>query len=138
VRPGAQRPGTDLYVMVMTTAPDCRDVLARIADVLATRLPARGGDAQSSYVARLLAQGPDAFLKKIGEEATELVMAAKDNDAARIVAETADLWFHTLVALTHYGVRPETVLQELARREGCSGLAEKAARPTSYQTEQGI
>jgi len=104
------------------------DVLTRLADVLASRLPARGGDAQTSYVARLLAQGPDAFLKKIGEEATELVMAAKDDAPARIVAETADLWFHTLIVLTYYGVRPEDVLQELARRQGLSGLAEKAAR----------
>jgi len=110
------------------TASDRLDVLAHLADVLATRLPAHGGDAQTSYVARLLAQGPDAFLKKIGEEATELVMAAKDGEPERIVAETADLWFHSLVALTYYGLRPEAVLQELARRAGCSGLAEKAAR----------
>jgi|GEM_PF-54139 len=123
---------TDRSEFFTAPAPDHNtDVLVRLADVLATRLPARGGDAQSSYVARLLAQGPDAFLKKVGEEATELVMAAKDGDAARIVAETADLWFHTLVALTHYGLRPEAVLQELAHREGLSGLAEKAARPTS-------
>jgi len=122
--------------MAMTTvpAPDHNadvlaiDVLARLADVLVTRLPAHGGDACASYVARLLAQGPDAFLKKIGEEATELVMAAKDGVPERIVAETADLWFHSLVALTHYGLRPEDVLQELARRAGLSGLAEKAGR----------
>jgi len=104
------------------------DVLTRLADVLVTRLPAHGGDARASYAARLLAQGPDAFLKKIGEEATELVMAAKDGVPERIVAETADLWFHSLVALTHYGLRPEDVVQELARREGLSGLAEKANR----------
>ncbi|NLZ10535.1 MAG: phosphoribosyl-ATP diphosphatase, partial [Alcaligenaceae bacterium] len=74
---------------------------------------------------------PDAFLKKVGEEATELVMAAKDADAERIIAETADLWFHSMVALAYYGVRPEQVLDELARREGVSGLAEKAGRPQS-------
>jgi len=110
-------------------APDCcADLLARLADTLAARLPERGGDPQSSYVASLYAKGPDAFLKKIGEEATELVMAAKDGAPERIVAETADLWFHTLVALTHYGLRPEHVLSELARREGLSGLLEKTHR----------
>lgn len=103
-------------------------VLSRLADTLATRLPASGGDPTTSYTAKLLARGPDAFLKKIGEEATELVMAAKDGVPERIVAETADLWFHCLVALTHYGLRPEDVLRELARREGLSGLDEKAAR----------
>jgi phosphoribosyl-ATP pyrophosphohydrolase len=82
-------------------------------------------------VARLLARAPDAILKKIGEEATETVMAAKDGDPARIVAETADLWFHCLVMLAHYGLRPEDVAAELARREGLSGLAEKAARGTA-------
>jgi len=112
----------------MTMSEPCHDVLSRLADTLAARLPARGGDAGTSYVARLLAQGPDAFLKKVGEESTELVMAAKDGDAARIVMETADLWFHTLVALTYYGLRPEAVCQELARREGVSGLTEKASR----------
>lgn len=104
------------------------DILVRLADVLEARRPQAGGDSQSSYTAKLLARGPDAFLKKIGEEATELVMAAKDGVPERIVSETADLWFHCLVALTHYGLRPEDVLAELARREGLSGLAEKAAR----------
>lgn len=103
-------------------------VLAQIADVLATRLPQNGGDPDTSYAARLLAKAPDAFLKKIGEEACELVMAAKDNTPDRIVAETADLWFHCLVALTHYGLRPEDVLAELAKRQGLSGLDEKALR----------
>jgi phosphoribosyl-ATP pyrophosphohydrolase len=109
---------------------DTRDgsILRRVADTLETRRPQNGGDPESSYAARLLAKGPDAFLKKIGEEATELVMAAKDGVPARIVSETADLWFHCLVALTHYNLRPEDVLAELARREGLSGLAEKAAR----------
>ncbi len=112
----------------MTTS-STTDTLARLADTLATRRPDRGGDPQSSYTAKLLARGPDAFLKKIGEEATELVMAAKDGDRDQIVYETADLWFHCLVALTHFDLRPEDVLAELARREGLSGLEEKAARP---------
>ena len=110
---------------------DTQTLLARLADTLASRLPQNGGDPGSSYTAKLLARGPDAFLKKIGEEATELVMAAKDNTPDRIVAETADLWFHTLVALTYYGLRPEQVLDELARREGLSGLEEKASRPNT-------
>lgn len=111
-----------------TVMADSSDILARLADTLATRLPANGGDPQGSYVAKLLTKGPDAFLKKIGEEATELVMAAKDADPDRVVAETADLWFHCMVALTHFGLRPEDVLAELARREGLSGLEEKARR----------
>ncbi|MGP1614104.1 MAG: phosphoribosyl-ATP diphosphatase [Pollutimonas bauzanensis] len=111
------------------TQPDCNTILARLADTLESRLPRNGGDPASSYTAKLLARGPDAFLKKIGEEATELVMAAKDNAPERIVSETADLWFHCMVALAHYGLRPEQVLAELARREGTSGLAEKASRP---------
>lgn len=111
------------------TLPD-DSVLARLADTLASRRPDQGGDPATSYTAKLLARGPDAFLKKIGEEATELVMAAKDGAPDRIVAETADLWFHCLVALTHYGLRPEDVLAELARREGVSGLVEKASRKT--------
>src|SRR3546814_13061138 len=81
----------------MSTAPSTTDTLARIADTLATRRPDRGGDPQTSYSAKLLAKGPDAFLKKIGEEATELVMAAKDAVPERIISETADLWFHCLV-----------------------------------------
>ncbi|TKR56546.1 phosphoribosyl-ATP diphosphatase [Allopusillimonas ginsengisoli] len=110
------------------TASDTSTILARLADTLESRLPANGGDPSSSYTAKLLARGPDAFLKKIGEEATELVMAAKDNTPDRILSETADLWFHSLIVLTHYGLRPEQVLEELARREGVSGLAEKASR----------
>ncbi len=114
-------------------------ILSRLADVLETRKPQAGGDPQSSYTAKLLARGPDAFLKKIGEEATELVMAAKDGVPDRIVSETADLWFHCLVTLTHYGLRPEAVLAELARREGLSGLEEKASRKqgTSAGTDHG-
>ncbi len=101
------------------------DTLSELADVIDAR---RGGDPERSYVARLLAKAPDAILKKIGEEATETVMAAKDGDPARIVSETADLWFHCLVMLSHYGLRPEQVLAELARRAGTSGLEEKALR----------
>ena len=108
------------------------DALARLANVIETRLPAQGGDPDSSYVARLLHKGPDAFLKKIGEEATEVVMAAKDvsagADKAKLVYEVADLWFHSLVALAHYGLRPEDVIGELMRREGTSGIEEKAQR----------
>ena len=103
-------------------------VLARIADLLETRLPSRGGDPATSYVAKLFSKGPDAVLKKIGEEATELVMAVKDKQADRIVSETADLWFHCLVTLAEHGLRPEQVLAELGRREGVSGLQEKASR----------
>ncbi len=107
------------------TRPDGDDSLARLADVIDAR---RGGDPTRSYVARLLAQAPDAVLKKIGEEATETVIAAKDGDPARIIAETADLWFHCLVMLSHFGLRPEQVLAELERRAGTSGLEEKALR----------
>jgi phosphoribosyl-ATP pyrophosphohydrolase len=103
-------------------------ILARLADVIESRLPARGGDPAKSYVAKLFAKGPDAALKKIGEEATELVMAVKDGARDRIIAETADLWFHCLVVLTEHHIRPEMVLAELARREGISGIDEKASR----------
>lgn len=102
-----------------------QDALESLADVLEAR---KGTDPDKSYVARLFAKGPDAFLKKIGEEATELVMAAKDQDHAKIIAETADLWFHSMVALSHFGLRPADVIAELKRREGLSGLDEKAAR----------
>ena len=108
------------------------DTLQRLAAVIESRKPANGGDPEKSYVARLLHKGPDAFLKKIGEEATETVMAAKDIDhggeAAKLVYEVADLWFHSMIALSHYGLSPADVVQELARREGLSGLEEKALR----------
>ncbi len=100
-------------------------VLTQLADIIDAR---RGGDPDRSYVARLLAHAPDAVLKKIGEEATETVMAAKDGDRGRIVAETADLWFHCLVMLSQFDLRPEQVLAELDRRAGMSGLEEKALR----------
>lgn len=104
-------------------------ILDHLARTLKSRLPDQGGDPSASYAAKLFAKGPDAFLKKIGEEATELVMAAKDGQPERIVSETADLWFHSLVALTYYGLEPRDVLAELVRREGTSGLVEKASRP---------
>jgi phosphoribosyl-ATP pyrophosphohydrolase len=102
------------------------DILARVAATIAAR---RGAEPAASYVASLFAKGQDAILKKIGEEATETVMAAKDGDPARITAEVADLWFHCLVLLAAHGLGPADVLAELARREGLSGHAEKAARP---------
>jgi phosphoribosyl-ATP pyrophosphohydrolase len=111
---------------------DLEGVLARLAAVIDSRKQANGGDPQTSYVARLLHQGPDSFLKKIGEEATEVVMAAEDADRGadrqRIVAEVADLWFHTMIALSHYGLAPADVIAELDRRAGTSGIEEKALR----------
>jgi phosphoribosyl-ATP pyrophosphohydrolase len=108
------------------------DSLARLAAVIESRKPARGGDPDASYVARLLHKGPDAILKKNGEEATEVVMAAKDTgqggDPARLVGEVADLWFHSMIALAHYGLSPADVIAELERRAGTSGIEEKALR----------
>lgn len=108
------------------------DALAALARVIESRLPQNGGDPDASYVARLLQKGPDAFLKKIGEEATEVVMAAKDadfgGDKAKIVYEVADLWFHCMIALAHYGLTPADVVAELDRRAGTSGIEEKAMR----------
>ena len=101
------------------------DILDRLADTLEARKQA---SPDSSYVARLYAKGTDAILKKIGEEATEIVMAAKDGQSERIIYEVADLWFHTLVLLAHSGLKPQDVLDELARREGLSGLTEMATR----------
>jgi len=108
------------------------DILERLADLVESR---KGGDAEKSYVSRLFAGGPDAILKKIGEEATETVMAAKDGDRLRIVGETADLWFHCLIMLAQYGLRPADVLAELRRREGISGIDEKAARVDKLRVE---
>jgi len=117
------------------------DTLMRLADVIETRKPANGGDPEKSYVARLLHKGPDAFLKKIGEEATETVMAAKDidngGDRAKLVNEVADLWFHSMIALAHYGLTPAEVVDELARREGLSGLEEKALRKAQQREDAG-
>ncbi|GAB7563699.1 phosphoribosyl-ATP diphosphatase [Methylobacillus methanolivorans] len=102
------------------------DVLDRLAELLEQR---KSADPQSSYVAKLYAKGLDAILKKVGEEAAETIIAAKDGDAEQIIYETADLWFHSLVMLAHAGLGPQDVLKELARREGLSGLEEKASRP---------
>lgn len=104
------------------------DVLERVAEVLEAR---KSADPESSYVAKLYAKGLDAILKKIGEEATETVMAAKDGLPDKILYEVADLWFHSLVLLAHQGLRPEQVLAELERRFGLSGLEEKARRPAA-------
>lgn len=101
-------------------------ILAQLADTIEARR--QSGDPTTSYVAKLKAKGLDAMLKKVGEEATEFVLAAKDRDAAHVTYEAADLWFHSLMALAEVGVRPEQVLAELARREGLSGLDEFAAR----------
>ena len=117
------------------------DTLMRLADVIEMRKPANGGDPEKSYVARLLLKGPDAFLKKIGEEATETVMAAKDidngGDRAKLTNEIADLWFHSMIALAHYGLTPAHVVDELARREGLSGLEEKALRKAQQREDAG-
>ena len=117
------------------------DTLERLARIIESRKPVHGGDPEKSYVARLLHKGPDAFLKKIGEEATETVMAAKDIDhggptaelQAKLVGEVADLWFHSLIALVHYGLTPADVLAELERREGTSGIEEKALRKARHR-----
>lgn len=101
------------------------NVLSRIAETLEAR---KGAEPGSSYVASLYAKGEDAILKKIGEEATETVLAAKGGDKLALVRETADLWFHCLVMLAHAGLGPDDVLAELRRREGISGIDEKAAR----------
>jgi phosphoribosyl-ATP pyrophosphohydrolase len=115
--------------MSLTTS---QDALARLAAVIESRKASNGGDANASYVARLLHKGPDSFLKKIGEEATEVVMAAKDadhgGDKTKIVYEVADLWFHCMIALAHYDLTPADVIDELQRREGTSGIEEKALR----------
>lgn len=106
--------------------------MQRLAAIIETRKPANGGDPDQSYVARLFAKGDDAILKKIGEEATEAVMAAKDaridGDTSRVVYECADLWFHSLIMLAQFDLKPQDVLKELARREGISGIEEKANR----------
>ncbi len=101
------------------------DTLSRLAELLEQR---KNADPQSSYVAKLYAKGMDSILKKVGEEATETIIAAKNGDLEHLIYETADLWFHTLVMLAHAGLKPQDVLDELARREGLSGITEKASR----------
>lgn len=121
-RAGAEGPGAHLPM-------SGNDTLARLAAVIESR---RGGDPDKSYVARLFFKGTDTILKKVGEEATETVMAAKDarvsGDTSDLLYECADLWFHSLVMLAQYNLHPQQVLDELARREGLSGLVEKASR----------
>ena len=125
----------------MSSPISAADSLAALSRVIESRLPRNGGDATASYVARLLHKGPDAFLKKIGEEATEVVMAAKDADAggdrSRIVNEVADLWFHCMIALVHYGLTPADVVAELERRVGTSGIEEKALRKALTRDGEG-
>lgn len=101
------------------------DILNRLAELLEQR---KSADPQSSYVAKLYAKGMDAILKKVGEEATETIIAAKNDDKEHLIYETADLWFHTLVMLAQAGLKPQDILDELARREGLSGIVEKASR----------
>jgi phosphoribosyl-ATP pyrophosphohydrolase len=120
------------------SAPDSsslsQDVLARLAEVIEAR---KAGDPEKSYVARLFHKGTDAILKKIGEEATEVVMAAKDGDPKQVVYEVADLWFHSMLALSAFGLSPADVLTELQRREGLSGLEEFAARKAREREANG-
>ena len=101
------------------------DILNRLAELLEQR---KSADASTSYVAKLYAKGMDAILKKVGEEATETILAAKGGKRDEIIYETADLWFHTLVMLAKAGIKPQEILDELARREGLSGIEEKNSR----------
>ena len=114
-----------------------QDLLAHLAAIIESRKPGNGGDPEKSYIARLFAKGHDAILKKIGEEATEVVMAGKDGVPERIVYEVADLWFHSMIALAAYGLKPADVLTELARREGLSGLEEFALRKAARLDTDG-
>jgi phosphoribosyl-ATP pyrophosphohydrolase len=126
----------------MSKPANTLDVLARIAEVIESR---KGGDPDKSYVARLFHKGTDTILKKVGEEATESVIAAKDlslapTEAKRqaLVGEFADLWFHSMVAMAHLGLGPQEVVAELARREGLSGLEEFAMRKTTTPAAKGV
>jgi phosphoribosyl-ATP pyrophosphohydrolase len=116
--------------------------LQRLAEVIESRKLANGGDPDKSYIARLFAKGDDAILKKIGEEATETVMAAKDarisGDKSKVLYECADLWFHSMVMLAQFNLTPQDVLDELARREGISGIEEKAARKDELRDAQEV
>lgn len=122
---------------VSTAIPDfdVSQVLTRLADIIDSR---KGADPATSYVAKLFSKAPDGMLKKIGEEACEVVMAAKDANARDVIYEVADLWFHSLVVLSYYGLRPETVLAELHRREGLSGLEEKRLRTEVSKQKSSI
>lgn len=121
-----------------SAAPTTEDTLLRLAAVIDSR---KGGDPEASYVARLFHRGDDAVLKKIGEEATEVVLAAKDvrqgGAPSALVGEVADLWFHCLIMLSHYDLSPADVIAELERREGLSGIEEKALRKRREREENG-
>jgi len=117
------------------------DTLQRLAAVIESRKPVNGGDPNQSYIARLFSKGDDAILKKIGEEATETVMAAKDarldGDTSKVLYECADLWFHSMIMLAQFNLTPEDVVKELARREGISGIEEKANRKLIEREQNG-
>ena len=116
------------------------ETLNRLAAVIESRKPANGGDPEKSYVSRLFSKGDDAILKKIGEEATETVMAAKDVRAGappdKLLYECADLWFHSMIMLAQFNLTPQDVLEELARREGISGIEEKANRKLQAREQE--
>ena len=133
----APAPAPTLAATPTPTPMLSQDLLARLAEVIESRKPAHGGDPEKSYVARLFAKGPDAILKKIGEEATETVMAGKDADPQKFIYEVADLWFHSMIALAHFGLTPADVLAELVRREGLSGLEEFALRKVIQREQMG-
>jgi phosphoribosyl-ATP pyrophosphohydrolase len=139
---GLERSRIHLQITTMSehNTASVEGALARLAAVIESRKTINGGDPEKSYVARLLHKGPDAFLKKIGEEATEVVMAAKDvdhgADKGKILYEVADLWFHSMIVLSHYGLTPAEVVAELERREGTSGLEEKALRKAKDRAAQ--
>jgi phosphoribosyl-ATP pyrophosphohydrolase len=116
---GSQKPGRNLQEMSDSA------ILCHLADVIEAR---KDADPSASYVAKLLHEGEDKILKKIAEESAEVLMASKDGDKPHVVREVADLWFHCLVLLAHHGLRPEAVLDEFGRREGISGIDEKASR----------
>jgi len=122
----------------MTQSTQTADTLLRLAAIIDSR---KGGDPDVSYVSRLFHKGDDAVLKKIGEEATEVVLAAKDvrlgAERKALVSETADLWFHCLVMLSHFDLSPADVLAELERREGLSGIEEKALRKSRDREQNG-
>jgi phosphoribosyl-ATP pyrophosphohydrolase len=117
------------------------DTLKRLAAIIESRKLANGGDPDKSYVSRLFSKGDDAILKKVGEEATETVMAAKDarvsGDKSKVLYECADLWFHSMIMLAHFDLTPQDVLDELARREGMSGIEEKANRKLMDREKNG-
>ena len=112
-------------------------ILQGMSNIIESRKLVNGGDPATSYISRLFAKGDDAILKKIGEEATETVMAAKDarvsGDTSKVLYECADLWFHSMIMLAQFNLTPQDVVGELARREGISGLEEKAARKDEFR-----